>query len=324
VEGVVLILGEERFLARQAIADALAARPELEATRFNADAAQPGRILDELRTPALLGGGRAVVVEEAGPLLDGEALGAFAAYARKPVPGTLLVLQAAKLDGRLKGAKALREAARTVVCDPPRTHEVAPWIGERARAAHGLQVGRDAAEALRRCVGEDLGLLDAALARLKEQVAPRRRLEASDVVASTEEHRSPVLFEASNALEAGDLEGALRAVRAAFEEGVRIRQSVVTEEAGIALILLGQLHGAWTKLLRFHMLRADGEPEAEAARAAGVSPQAARFFLERATRHRLDRLLARHRHFVEADLALKRGLEGPARALETLLLRLLA
>lgn len=319
-----LILGEERFLARQAIAEALGAHPELEPTRFAGDSVEPGRVLDEVRTPTLFGGGRAVVVEEAGPLLDGEALAAFAAYARKPAQGALLVLQAPKLDGRLKAAKALREAARTVVCEPPKAHAVAGWIGERARAAHGLQVGRDAAEALRKCVGEDLGLLDAALARLRDLVAPRRRLEVEDVVGSTGEHRSPVLFEASNAVEAGDLDGALRAVRAAFDEGVRIRQSVITEPAGIALILLGQLHGAWTKLLRFHVRRAGGEPEPDAARAVGVSPQAARFFLERATRHRLDRLVARHRHFVEADLALKRSLAEPAQVLETLLLRLLS
>jgi DNA polymerase III delta subunit len=186
-------------------------------------------------------------------------------------------------------------------------------------------VGPDAAEALRACVGEDLGLLDAELARLREQVAPRGELTPADVEASTEQHRSPVLFEAANALEERDLPAALRAIDGAFREGVRIKQDVVTEDAGIALILLNNLHRAYVKLARFHMQHRAGQGESEAARAAGVSPKAATYFLKRARRHGLETLLERHRHFVEADLALKGNRSGsPQQVLERLLLALLA
>ena len=320
MKGVVLILGEESFLARQAIASTLARRPELEVTRFLGDSVDTGRLLDEVRTPTLLGGPRAVVVEHAAPLLEGDSLNALAAYARRPVKGTLLILQSRKLDGRLKTAKELKAAAETIACEPLASWAVAKWIGDRALDAHGLQMGTPAAEALRARVGEDLGLLDGALVRLKAQVAPRDRIEVADVEDSTEDHRSPILFEAANALEAADLDGALGAVKAAFDEGVRIRRSIVTETPGVALILLGQLHGAYLKLIRFHMLGGD----AAAAGRAGVSPKAARYFIARAEKHSLDRLLDRHRCFVDADLGLKTGAGTPRQVLESLLVDLLA
>jgi DNA polymerase-3 subunit delta len=325
VKGVVLVLGPERFLARDAVARALARRPEHEVVRFDGLVTPLAAALDEARTPSLLGQPRAVVVDNAGDLLRGEALAAVGAYAARPVAGGVLILVAAGLDLRLKGAKELKAAAEVVDCQPLKEREVGGWIVRRAREAHGLRVLPPAAEALRRRVGEDLGLLDAALDRLREQIAPRKELEAGDIEESTEEHRSPVLFEPANALEAGDLRAALAAVAAAFDEGVRIKQDVVADEKAIAPILLDNLHRAYAKLLRFHLHRRGGANDEEAARRAGCSPAAAGFFARRARAHRLDRLVARHRRFLEADLRLKEDGPGDARrTLERLLVDLLA
>lgn len=323
MKGVVLVLGPERFLAREAVERALAGRPDLEVTRYDGATALPAAVLDDLRTPTLFGGSRAVVVENAGEMLRA-ALEAFAAYAVRPAPGALLILVANGIDGRLKGAKQLKEAADVVECQTPRPWDLAKWVRERAKA-HGLQMGDTTAAALRRALGDDLGLIDGALARLKEQIAPRIFLRPEDVEGSTEEHRSPAIFEPANALEEADLPGALRALAAAFEDGIKIDQDVVSEEGAVAPILLDSMHKAYVKLIRYHLHRKVGASEEEAARRAGSSPNAIRFFVPKANKHRLETLVARHRHFAEADSALKEN--GPAdgrRALETLLLALLA
>ncbi|MHC4222883.1 MAG: DNA polymerase III subunit delta [Planctomycetota bacterium] len=316
---VVLVLGEERFLAREALGRLLEKHSDLDLVRFKGDEVTPAQVLDEVRTPALLGGGRAVVVENAGSLFPEGGLEAFAAYAQNPLGGSLLALQIARLDMRLKGAKSLREATRVVKCDPLPPREVSGWIGSRARQAYGLQMGMPAAEALRLRIGEDLGLLDGALARLKEQIAPRTSLMPEDITGSTEEQRSPILFEAANALEDRDLAAALRAIRGAFADGVRIKQDLVTEAKGVGPILLGNLHRAYLKLLRFHMLAQESKSDADAAKAVGMPA----WRVSSARRHQLDQLAARHRHFVEADLALKRSAEEPRRVLEGLLVALL-
>lgn len=313
--GVLLVLGEDRFLAREAVRAELAKHDTRDVSRVRGPEAELAAILDEVRTPSLLSAGRVVAVEEAGPLLDSEGLAAVAAFAKNPVSGALLVLQTEKLDKRLKATKELLQTAQVVECAPLKPRQVPGWVGQRARSQHGLQVGAEPAHLLVERIGEDLGELDAALDRLRDQIAPRTRLETADVATSTEDHRSPILFEAANALEDGNLEGALQAIDAAFAEGIRIRQDVVTEPGGIAQILLANLHGTYRTLLRYQMT---GD-----ARKAGVHPMRARFFVQKAARHPLARLVARHGLFVEADLALKSARADPKRTLEHLLVGLL-
>lgn len=324
MKGVVLVLGPERFLAREAVERAVEGRPEVDITRLDGAATPLAQALDEVRTRSLLGGARTVIVENAGEMLR-TALEAIAAYAGRPAPGALLILVAPSLDGRLKGAKQLRDAAQVVECQPPRGWEVTSWIRERAKRAYGLQTGDLAAGTLRRVLGDDLGLLDVALRRLRDQIAPRIFLRPEDIAGSTEERRSPAIFEASNALEEADLPGALQALASAFDGGIRIDQDVVAEEGAIAAILLDSLHKSYVRLIRYHLHRKVGASEEDAGRRAGCSPNALRFFLPKANRHQLDALVERHRHFREADFSLKEN--GPAdgrRVLETLVLALLA
>ena len=321
--GVVLILGEDRFLAGEAVRAALegAGDGDGDVARYRGNEVKLGAVLDEVRTPGFFGGGRTVLVEEADPLLDIEGLDALAAYAERPVGDALLVVQAKKIDGRRAGAKKLKAAARVTEVSAPPEWKLSEWVSGQARRQHGLQAGRDAADALLERIGADLGALDRALDRLRIQIAPRDRLTAADVLSSTEDHRSPSLFEATNAVESGDLPKALAAVDAAFREGLRLRTDTVTEAQGIALILLSQIHGAYRKLVRFHMLRRESNDE-EAARGVGISPRAARFFVNRAKGHRLEHLVERHGFFVEADKSLKTGALSPRRTISRLLVGL--
>jgi len=324
-QGVVLVLGEDRFLAGEAVSAAIDRVDGVdgsEVARYRGNEAKLGAVLDEVRTPDFFGGGRTVVLEEADPLLDAEGLEALADFAERTPGDALLVIQARKIDGRRAAAKRLKAAAEVVEVHAPPDWKLAEWVGDRTRRVHKLRAGQDAIQALVDRIGGDLGALDRALVRLKIQIAPREDLTLADVTQSTEDHRSPTLFEATNALEAGKLGDALAAVDSAFREGLRMRSDTVNEETGVALILLGQLHTSYRRLIRFQMLRKGANPE-EAARSVGISPRASRFFIQRASRHRLDRLVERHAFFLEADQTLKRGGDSPRHAIERLLVALL-
>jgi DNA polymerase III delta subunit len=321
--GVVLVLGDEPLLLREAAEQVVRRRPDLDVERFHGPDCTLGAILDEVRTPSLLGGGRAVVLGDAQAVLDDRGLDAVADYAERPNPAALLVMVCSGLDGRKKGVKRLKAAAQVVECGAPPVWEMPRWVARRASEHHGLEIAPPVAEELVSRLGEDLGTLDGALARLKEQIAPRTRLDRADVVESTEEQRSPILFEAASAVEERDAARAFDALAAAFDEGIRLRREIVTDPGGIAPILLSSLHGAWSKLLRFHLLQRQGVAEEEAARSVGVSGKAMRFFLPRARRHRLERLLEGHRAFLDCDLTLKRSGATPRQALERLVLTLL-
>lgn len=297
----------------------------LEAIHPEEGGRQVAALFDDLRTSSLFGGIRSVVVENAAGLLSGQALEILAGYARQPSPGTRLVLLAPSVDRRFKAVKALLEVCERIECQPPDPKEIPAWIAQRAGEAHGLRIAPDAVRELRRRLGDDLGLLDGALGRLRELIAPRTQVEAADVVHSTAEQRSEIYFEPANALEAADLPRALAALENAFSEGLKMRQGVVVDVAGLGVILLGNLHGAYVRMLRIAMLLRGGASDKEATIGAGASPKAAWILAKQARKHGLDRLVARHGFFREADLALKTGAGGdPRRVLEALVMKLLA
>ena len=104
-KGVVLVLGEDRFRAREAVDRLIEGDCDL--SRYRGETVNGAAMLDELRTPSLFGKPTVVLVQDAKNLLEGETLAALASYAAAPVPNSLLVLQAKSLDGRLKAAKLL-------------------------------------------------------------------------------------------------------------------------------------------------------------------------------------------------------------------------
>ena len=322
--GVVLVLGEDRLLTHEAADAVLRKHPRLERVRLNGEEARLAAVLDEARTPTLLGERRAVVVDNAAKLFPEGGLEAIARYAEHPAPESLLLLIAVSLDGRLKAAKSLRASAQVIDCARPPPFRMAEWVMARGHDTHGIELHRAAAEALVARLGAEPAPLDTALARIRTMIAPRTDVTVGDVAGSTGDHRSPILFEPGNALEDRDLDGALDALGAAFSEGLKLRSEGVTDAAAVAAILLGNLHTTWVKLIRFHRRLQGGESEADAARGVGISPRAQRYFLGRARKHRIPDLLERHSAFLRADLALKRSVGEPRQVLERLVLELLA
>jgi DNA polymerase-3 subunit delta len=324
VPGTILVLGAERLLVRETIDALLREHRDLEVVRLTGDSTTLAGALDEVRTRDLLGGAKAVVLLDADPLVaDSAELEALAQYAGRPSPAGLLIVHLTRLDGRLKAAKALRSAAEVREAAPPAIWKLPDWVQGRAQRSHGLRIDRAAAQALVARLGEDLGRIDNELERFAVQLAPRTSIVLEDVTGSTEQQRSPAAYEAANALEEGDLEAALTAIGSGFGEGVKSRSGTVTDARGVAPMMLGALHSSWVKLLRFHLGLQAGLSEAEAAKRIGVSPKATRFFLPRAKRHRLARLVERHTAFLQADRALKTSQASGRQVLESLVVRLL-
>jgi len=332
VDDCILITGADPFLVREALEEVLAKHPEEEVSRVRLEAkvlaeetSQRAALFDDLKTPSLFGGRRCVIVEHAAGLMSGSAGESLVAYAERPSPGTRLILLAPSADRRYKAVKALLKTCRSIECKPPDPKTIPAWIARRAQEHYGLELTGAAVRELLSRLGRDLGPLDAALGRLQELIAPETRVEAQDVAHSTADHRSEIYFEPANALEAGDLPRTLAAIETAFTEGLKMRQGVVVDAGALGVILLDNLHKAYLKMLRIGMLLREGASEREAVLGAGASPKAAWILAKQARKHGVERLVARHGFFREADRALKTGGGGgrPRRVLEALVMRLL-
>jgi len=218
---VLLVLGDEELLVTRAIAGAVAAAraadPNVDVHDHEAGALTPGEIA-ELLSPSLFGGRRVLVVRS-GQDARKDLVAELLAYAKHPDPEVHLVVAHA---GGAKGkafADGLRAAGAVVV-------PAAKLKGHRERVAFvrdeirrgGGRCTEEAAEALIAAVGTDLRELASACSQLLADTDGRI---GPDTVARYYRGRAEVSgFTVADAAMAGDVPGALEALRWALHVGV--------------------------------------------------------------------------------------------------------
>ncbi|MCO5167079.1 MAG: DNA polymerase III subunit delta [Planctomycetes bacterium] len=313
-----LVSGEEAFLRAEALA-ALTALPGAEVGEVEAASASLAAILDEARTLPFLGQRRVVVVRGASDLVA-EHADALLAYLAAPPEAATLVLEAAKLDRRRKGAKALLERVALVDCEPPDAAGLMAFIRARARA-HGGELARGADVALlERLGGHDVALsaLDAEVQKLVT-AAPgpvtAQRVAALASVGSSEES-----FALVDCIARGDVGATLGKLQTILRDGLVTGAERARDPSAIAFILLGILRWDLGRLLRGRAMLEAGRRSSEITSELKVYRDKDRFLarLRRASRDELGR---RHEWLRQADAALKSG--GTAfPVLTTLLVRL--
>ncbi|HEY7516079.1 MAG TPA: DNA polymerase III subunit delta, partial [Vicinamibacteria bacterium] len=112
-----------------------------------------GRVLDAARTPSLFASRVAVVVRGAESIKGDSA--EVEAYLEDPNPGTLLVLIAAKPDGRKAVWKRILGKAQVVKAVPLKGRELRAFVEAELRRRR-LSLEPEASEALLERVGQDL------------------------------------------------------------------------------------------------------------------------------------------------------------------------
>jgi DNA polymerase-3 subunit delta len=167
-------------------------------------------VLDELRTPSLLGGRRVVVISPADEFVSTHRE-ALEKYLQSPSAHAVLVLEVASWDARPRLAKVVARMGRLIDCTVPEGGSLARWIAEAA-GRRGKRIDRGAAELLEEYVGRDYGALDAEIEKLSLHAGPRQTITAEDVSAVSTSSAGPGAFALANALTAGDAKAALEAL----------------------------------------------------------------------------------------------------------------
>jgi DNA polymerase-3 subunit delta len=218
---LLLVLGDEEFLAARAIAAAVAAAreadPGADVREYDASDLTAGEVA-EMLSPSLFGGRRVLVVRSG---QDGrkDLVAALLAYAKQPDPDvTLIVAHLGAAKGKAF-ADGLRAAGAEVV--PAQRLK-----GDRERIAfvrdefrhNGGRCDEAAASALLGAVGNDLREIAAACSQLRADTDGKITAE---VVARYYRGRAEVSgFTVADAAMVGDVPGALEALRWALHVGV--------------------------------------------------------------------------------------------------------
>jgi DNA polymerase III subunit delta len=160
---VYALVGSDSFLQLQKLNELLALSPGAQRIDFDGERADLAEPLDELRSFAMFGTGKIVVIQSADDFVSRfrEQLEEYIAH---PSGSATLVLRLSSLPKGQRIYKAIAAAGIIEECEPPK--DLPRWIADRGKSAYKLAVDPNATRLLADLIGDDLGRLDNELAKL--------------------------------------------------------------------------------------------------------------------------------------------------------------
>ena len=218
-------------------------------------------MLDELRSFAMFGGAKVVVVRNADAFVT-RFREQLENYLDQPSNASALVLRLASLPSNQRVYKLIAKVGEIVKCEAPK--DLAGWVVSRGREAHGIAVSPDAARMLADLVGADLGRLDNELAKLA-LMSDNGKVTEKDVSGTVSFQREQQMWDMTNEVAAGRPAEALRKWRqliqldssAEFRAVTwlamwleNVRKALVMKKAGVNPFTIAQQLRIWPRELQ--------------------------------------------------------------------------
>jgi DNA polymerase III subunit delta len=322
----ILLLGEEPYLrdiCRRQLIDQYV--PEAARTwavsRFSAERGDVQTALDQAQTLPMLSPQQVVFLEEAEAIEEfaekkrDEAVKQLESYLGDPAPFTVLVMEAAHLDQRMKLSKLLVEKSLVVEVglgeDPDQRSAAAVALARSLAKEQGVEFERGAAEDLAECVAADLQRLKTEIEKLSIFAGDRKLIRRQDVTLMVISERAATVWEMADMLASRQAKCALDFLDRLLRDG---------EEP---LQMLGAMAWMYRKLVEASEIKGAVNGW-QAARALQMRPEQAELALQNSRKISKPRLLAGMRAFQRADDRLKRGGEDSRAVMEFLISELTA
>lgn len=228
-------------------------------------------------------------------------------YLKSPAPFTVLLIEAAELDGRLRFAKLLAEKALMVelsIGDAPAA-SLASQMGKDL----GVEIDREAAALLADSMNREPARIRMELEKLASYVLGRGRVTLKDVETLVVAARKNTVWDLAEMLATRNRAGALAFLENLLREG--------EQPAGF----VGALAYTYRKLIEARDLP-PGTSGFQAARQLGMRPEAAEAAVRNAHRLQKRELIAGLAALSEADSQLKSSQPNPRALMEFLIARL--
>ncbi len=322
----ILLLGAEPYLrdiCRAQLIDqyvAEAARTWA-VSRFSAERGDIEAALDQAQTLPMLSPQQVVflenteAIEEFADQKRENAVELLESYLADPAPFTVLVLEAAQLDQRMKLSKLLVEKSLVVTVgladDPNQRNAAALALARSLAKEQGVEFEKGAAEDLAECVSADLQRLKTEIEKLATFAGERKTILLEDVAAMVISERTTTVWEMADMIASCQGKRALDFLDRLLRSG---------EEP---IFLLGGLLFMYRKLVEASEVKGVVNGW-QAARALQMAPEKAELAVRNARKISKPRLLAGMRAFQLADNRLKGGSEDPRAVMEFLIAELTA
>lgn len=206
---VYALVGDEPFLQLQALRELLdSMSKDVDRVDVDGERAELSAVMDDLRSFAMFGGAKLVVVRDADKFIS-DHREALEKYVANPSSSATLVLRCKSLPSNQKIYKAITKVGQIIQCEPPKQDALPSWILKQAKGVHKLAVVPDAAFMLAEMIGADLGRIDNELAKLA-LMSDDGKVTTDTITAGVAFQREQEMFKLTDALSSGNITETVR------------------------------------------------------------------------------------------------------------------
>ncbi len=309
--GLVLLYGPEAYFVEQGmqlIRDAVVApeNRDFNLTQYHGKDFKPAEVVEQARTFPAFAERRLVIIKN---LNDASAdqLDGLLDYLDDPVPETVLLLTAEKIDARRKFYQILKKNGKIFEFKKIYENQLPAFVKDLAKSFNVTLTGEGLKLFCKR-VGTNLVEVQGELEKLLGYLGDRDIADEKDVAAIVSDTRIESIFDLTDALGEGDVSRAFHLLDRLLAEGQA------------PLMVLAMMTRHFRQMWKVHELAVQRVPQSEFPKRVGVSPYFLKGLMQQATRfdNRQYRLV--FNQLLATDLALKSSGSEPRMHLEKLVL----
>lgn len=313
--GLVLLYGQESFLVEKAAAmilDAVVAPADRDfnyslfyGKEFNAT-----YVVEQAKTFPVFAEKRLVVIKNIHDA-KAEQLEDLLGYVEEPVPETVLLFTAEKIDARKKLFQLCKKYGLSLEFKKIYDNQLPAYVKELA-GKYNLALTGDALELFCKRVGTNLAEVQGEMEKLAGYLGSKNLAEKTDVAAIVSDARIESIFDLTDSLGEGDASTALKLLDRLLAEGQA------------PLMVLAMMTRHFRQMWKISELLAHDTPQNELPRKVGVSPYFLKGLTKQARRYETMHYKEIFNRFLKTDLALKSSGAEPRMHLEKLVLEIAA
>jgi len=313
VPGLILLYGQESFFVEKgmlAVRDAVVTpeNRDFNLTQFYGKDFVPNDVVEQARTFPVFAERRLVMIKNIHESRS-EQLENLLDYVADPVPETVLLLTAEKIDARRKIFQLFKKNGVSIEFKKIYENQLPSFVRDLAKSSN-LTLTAGALKLFCKRVGTNLAEVQGEMEKLIGYLGERDLADEADVAAIVSDTRIESIFDLTDAMGRGDRSTALTLLDRLLAEGQA------------PLMILAMMARHFRQMWKISELVSQKVPQSELPRRVGASPYFLKGLMQQATRfdHRQYRQV--FNRFLETDLALKSSGGEPRMQLEQLLLEI--
>jgi len=313
VPGLILLYGQESFFVEKgmlAVRDAVVTpeNRDFNLTQFYGKDFVPNDVVEQARTFPVFAERRLVMIKNIHES-RAEQLETLLDYVEDPVPETVLLLTAEKIDARRKIFQLFKKNGVSIEFKKIYENQLPSFVRDLAKSSN-LTLTAGALKLFCKRVGTNLAEVQGEMEKLIGYLGERDLADEADVAAIVSDTRIESIFDLTDAMGRGDRSTALTLLDRLLAEGQA------------PLMILAMMTRHFRQMWKISELLSQKVPQSELPRRVGASPYFLKGLMQQATRfdHRQYRQV--FNRLLETDLALKSSGGEPSMQLEQLLLEI--